>query len=202
MSEALTRLGFGAALPAVANYCCGGDVFTHLSLDLTDHMDARVKVYVRHVNTNVPDLIDRLSSLGLVDEAEIEKVCRIVCGGSMELRKRPVMTCLHLTEAERRHPTGAALYIPLFPYARDDRVAAERICALLDELALPKAGYVAAIASLTDGDAASEGLHTYVSYQRGAKGGQVSTYFNPRFFQRQFGRLALDPPRFWPSPVA
>ena len=98
------------------------------------------------------------------------------------------------------------LYLPLHPYASNDRIAAERIAALLSQVGFGASVYRHIVDDLiVRRGGTGDGLHTYVAYKRNAggdPGDQVTTYFNPCLFQAEFGRLALDPVHFWPSPLS
>ena len=112
------------------------------------------------------------------------------------------MTCYHLLAEQRNRPSHVTLYLPLFPYVRSDRDAHARISKLLQDFDLPTQGYSHAVSMLTQcRDIPSDGLHTYVSYQRSKAGPQVGCYFNPRVYQGEYGRLALEPDHCWPSAV-
>lgn len=197
LAAALRRLGFGAAVGGLVETLRAGDLVTHLSLDLVPGPEARVKIYVRHFGATPADLVDCAKAEEGLDFAD---VCSLICPGAEVLSQRPVMTCYHFTAANRVSPNGITLYIPLYPYALTDRVATERIASLLAEAGFGAAVYRRIVANLISQRRDDSGLHTYVSYQRNARGGQVTTYFNPSLFQAEFGRLALDPERFWPSP--
>jgi len=202
LSEALERLKFGAAVPAILQLCTGDDRLTHLSVDLTSRTAARVKVYMRHFRISVAGLNERAARLGLGIASAFGDVCNLVCAVPGVLWQRPVMTCYQLTPEDRSRPTQASLYIPLSPYASDDEVARGRLLNLLEHFGTSTRVYSQSYEALA-GDAAScpDGLHTYVAYKASGADSQINIYFSPRLYQSSFGRLALDPPRFWPSPV-
>jgi hypothetical protein len=101
---------------------------------------------------------------------------------------------------------GMTLYLPLFPYAPNDRIAAERIAALLSQAGFGASVYRHIVDDLiVRRGSVCDGLHTYVAYKQKAgedQGNQITAYFNPGLFQAEFGRLALDPDHFWPSPLS
>jgi DMATS type aromatic prenyltransferase len=200
LAAALRRLGLGAAVDGLVKTLRADDLVTHLSLDLVAGPEARVKVYVRHFRAAPADLVRRAEAGAGLDFAD---VCGLICPGAEVLWQRPVMTCYHFTAANRARPSGMTLYLPLHPYAPTDLIAAERIASLLTQAGFGAAVYRRIVADLIPQrrGGSDDGLHTYVAYQRNARGGQVTAYFNPRLFQAEFGRLALDPERFWPSPL-
>lgn len=200
---ALDRLGFGRASRTLLELLRDGDVITHLALDLVAADEARVKVYARHFRATPADLDRRADAVGADAGLDFTEVCDLICPGADVLSQRPVMTCYHLTAADPSAPAAMTLYLPLFPYASTDRIASERIAALLSRAGFDDMAYRRIaddlIATRTAG---GDSLHTYIAYKRGAGGSrkdQATAYFNPSLFQPRYGRLALDPDRFWPS---
>jgi hypothetical protein len=202
VATALDRLGFGRGVAAkLADL--DGDVITHFAVDLVSATKARAKIYVRHFRTAPAEFDSLAQRIGIEAGLTFLDACRIVCGSSDPLRQRPVMTCYHLTAADRFGPAAMTLYLPLYPYCPADRIAAGRIAALLVEADLQADDYRrVADVLMADHDADADGLHTYVGFRRsigGRHGEQITSYFSPSFFKPRYGRLALDPERFWPS---
>lgn len=207
VAAALDRLGFGRATDRLLGLLRDSDVITHLAVDLVAAEHARVKVYARHFRAGTADF-DRLAEeIGVDTGLDFADVCRVICPGVDILSQRPVMTCYHLTAVDPTAPAGMTLYLPLYPYARTDRVASERIAALLSQAGLGSAATT--YRRIADGLIAGrrgicEGLHTYVAHKRSVgskRREQVTAYFNPSLYRPRFGRIALEPDRFWPSPV-
>jgi Tryptophan dimethylallyltransferase len=201
-SQAIGRLGFQRAWPAIKKMCQARDTFVHFSLDLSSERTARTKIYIRHRNATLAELVDRASAVyGNIGD-DWSRFCRAICGDLSTLWLRPVLSCYHLTAADPERPSDATLYVPLFPYARNDFVAYERITAFLKECALPVDIYSRCVHALTSSDLSSQqGIHTFISYQGTKENCQVTTYFNPRAFYSKYGWLALEPDRCWPSPI-
>jgi hypothetical protein len=206
LAAALDRLGFGGVVQGLLNLLHSDDMITHLAIDLAAAAQARVKVYVRHFHAAPADLDRRAEQVGADAGLNFADVCALICPGAEVLWQRPVMTCYHLTAADLARPMGMALYLPLYPYASNDRIAAERIAALLSQAGFGASVYKDIVDDLIlRRGGASDGFHTYVAYKRNAgedRGDQVTAYFNPGLFQAKFGRLALDPDHFWPSPLS
>jgi hypothetical protein len=202
---ALDRLGFGRAIQGLLRLLHDDDMITHLAIDLVTAEQARVKVYARHFHAVPADFDRRAEQVGADTGLHFTDVCEVICPCADVLSQRPVMTCYHLTAADPAAPTGMTLYLPLYPYALTDRVASERIAALLSQTGFGSSVYKRIADGLIARRSGScDGLHTYVAYRRSAgrsHGDQVTAYFSPSLFQSQFGRLALDPDHFWPSPV-
>lgn len=202
---ALDRLGFGHASDELLKLLNGNDVITHLAIDLASTARARVKVYARHFRAAPVDFDRRAEAIGADGGLDFADVCGIICRSADVLWQRPVVTCYHLTAADLEGPAGMTLYLPLYPYTSSDHVAAERITALLLQAGFDAQIYRSIADRLIAGRHGPDGLHTYVSYKRSAGGsgeGQVTAYFSPSLFQPQYGRLALDPDHFWPSPLS
>jgi len=202
---ALDRLCFGRAIRGLLKLLHDDDMITHLAIDLVTAEHARVKVYVRHFRAAAANFDRRAEEVGADTGLLFSDVCEIICPCAVVLSQRPVMTCYHLTAADPAAPAGMTLYLPLYPYASTDRVASERIAALLTQAGFGASAY----RRIADGliarrSGTCDGLHTYVAYKRsagGSRGDQITAYFSPSLFQSQFGRLALDPDHFWPSPL-
>jgi hypothetical protein len=202
---ALDRLGFGRAIQGLLKLLHDDDMITHLAIDLVTAEQARLKVYARHFRAAPADFDQRAEEVGAGAGLHFADVCEVICPCADVLSQRPVMTCYHLTAADPAAPAGMTLYLPLYPYAPTDRVASERIAALLSQAGFGASTYRRIADDLIARRGGTcDGLHTYVAYKRsagGSHGDQVTTYFNPSLFQPRFGRLALDPDRFWPSPL-
>ncbi|TYO68385.1 hypothetical protein FXV83_00705 [Bradyrhizobium hipponense] len=202
---ALDRLGFGHASDGLLKLLNSNDVITHLAIDLVSAAQARVKVYARHFRAAPAEFDRRAEAIGAKGGLDFADVCEVISRSADVLWQRPVMTCYHLTAADLTRPAGMTLYLPLYPYASSDHVAAERITELLSQAGFGVPIYRSIAGRLVAGCRGTVGVHTYVGYKRvaGARdGGQVTAYFSPSLFQRQYGRLALDPDHFWPSPLS
>jgi DMATS type aromatic prenyltransferase len=201
---ALDRLGFRRATDQLIKLLRDDDMITHFAIDLVAAEQARVKVYVRQFRAAPSDL-DRLAErIGIRAQQRFAETCDIMCPGTNILSQRPVMTCYYLTAANTGAPVGMTLYLPLHPYAPTNQVAAERIAALLSQVGLSASTYLRIADRLIGDRGDRDGLHPYVAYKRSVGNenkDQVTAYFSPTLFQPDFGRLALDPDRFWPSPV-
>jgi hypothetical protein len=203
--DALDRLGFGHASDRLLKLLNGDDVITHLAIDLVSAAQARVKVYARHFRAAPVEFDRRAEAIGANTGLDFADVCEVICRSADLLWQRPVVTCYHLTAADLTRPAGMTLYLPLYPYASSDHVAAERITALLSQAGFGAPVYRSIADRLIAGRRGAVGIHTYVGYKRiaGARdGGQVTAYFSPSLFQPQHGRLALDPDHFWPSALS
>lgn len=202
---ALDRLGFGHASDGLLKLLNSDDVITHLAIDLVSAAQARVKVYARHFRAAPVDFDRRAEAIGAKGGLDFADVCEVICRSADVLWQRPVMTCYHLTTADLTTPAAMTLYLPLYPHASSDQVAAERITALLSQAGFGTSIYRSIADRLIAASRGSVGIHTYVGYKRiaGARGeGLVTTYFSPSLFQPRYGRLALDPDHFWPSPLS
>lgn len=203
VATALELLGVGHGVHALLPELCG-DPITHFAVDLVSAAKARAKIYLRHFRTTPSVFDSRAERMGIREGLSFADACRIVCGSTAPLYHRPVMTCYHLTAAGRSSPSAMTMYLPLYPYCSDDRIAARRIATLLEEAGLHADAYRTVVDALMRGRGVANGLHTYVGFRRsitGERGQQITSYFNPSFFQPRYGRLALDPDCFWPSAV-
>jgi hypothetical protein len=204
IAGALDRLGFGAAVPAIYSLLQEGDLITHFAIDLVAVEKIRVKIYVRHFCATPTGLQRRAEEAGLESGANFADFCENICPSVKVLSQRPVMSCYHLTASNPTQLHGMTLYLPLYPYALTDRIACERISTVLAHSKFDDTVYRRIADQLmSERSCVADSLHTYVAYKQATDrtaGDQVTAYFNPSLFQPRFGRLALDPDRFWPSP--
>lgn len=202
VAEALVRLEFQRAWPAILSMLGHNDQFTHFSLDLSSEPKARIKVYIRHRNVSLAELDSRFGLVYGRAGDDWSRFCRAILGDWDRLWRRPILACYHLTRDTLEQPSHATLYLPLFPYVENDRVAHDRIRQFLRDCGLPFESYSRCVGVLAASPLESEqGIHSFVAYQGASGKPQVTAYFNARLFYNRYGWLALSPKRCWPSPV-
>ncbi|MEA2997217.1 MAG: hypothetical protein QOG74_2766 [Alphaproteobacteria bacterium] len=199
--EALSRLGFSAAWPGIAALRGAGDIFSHLSLDLTAEPDARLKVYIRHHDATI-DALERRGAVAGIRAGDWSGFCRAIAHGHDPLSRRPIFASYHLAGAAPDRPHHAVLYLPLFPYAANDAIAHERIRDFLTVCGIATEAYSDGVAAMADGPLDRErGLHTYLAFQRRSGQPQVTAYFGSRLYGSRYWGVVFNPRRCWPSPV-
>jgi hypothetical protein len=126
--------------------------------------------------------------------------------GELTGRDNPVIHRGALTSLQLRRgskvPVHASTHVRLYPHcASSDAILAARLQRALQHLGIPAAPYETAIAALATRGREEEGLHGWASVQWARQRPTVTVYLSPRLYFPQYGPIALDPARMWPSPV-
>lgn len=198
---ALERLGMGACWADLAARLRPGDELLFLGFDLLPAGEARVKLYIRHAETDAEALDLAARVLAPEGAGTIRDFVGTLTGGEGVIR-RGALTALHLVEG-RDKPVRLTTHLRLYPHcATSDAVLFARLRQALRRLGIPSAPYEAAVAALAGHDLAEEtGLHGWASLQWTDGRPSVTVYLSPRLYFPHYGPIALDPERLWPSPV-
>ncbi|WP_439664671.1 tryptophan dimethylallyltransferase family protein [Lentzea sp. HUAS TT2] len=192
VTEGLSRLGLGAAFPAVAEHALrrdGQDRFSFFALDLMDEDHARVKTYVSHDDAVTADVVAAAAAVPDVDPALLADVCALARGGTDPFSQRPLMSSYTFLAGDTERPSGYSLYIPVRDYVQDDLEACERVLAIMARCGFDTAPFVMALASLVQrplGDGV--GLIAHVSLRLGRPKPGVSVYLSSEAYD-------VTPPR-------
>lgn len=182
VEEALCRLGFGRAWPAIQHMGSrglGADELKYLSLDLTGSEAGRVKIYWRHHDATASE-IGRLMNPYGVDGNDVIDFCRRLGGSDGPFRARPVFSCTTLVDRNSARPTATTVYLPIAAYAASDAVAVARIGGYLEEHGLDAPRYRATIDNYAGRPLTTTScLQSYVSLQQRRGQRQVTVYFSP-----------------------
>ncbi|HEU4411269.1 MAG TPA: iron-containing redox enzyme family protein [Polyangiaceae bacterium] len=204
--EALTRLGFGAAWPTVAEVAMRRgpalDVPTYLSLDLTEPRP-RLKLYLRHLDATAEALEAACRAARTWAPGRVRDFCTALLGPGPYSRKG-AMTCLTFVEGDGDRPGSSTIYCPVGAYAPDDRTARDRIAGYLADHGLPVQAYAGCLEALAQRPLeAGVGLQSYASL-KWADGPKVTVYLAPEIYRVSPPRdptAAPAPPR-GPEPAA
>jgi hypothetical protein len=198
--ETLTRLGFHAALDTLGPVLDRHPII-HCSLDLEASAAARVKLYAR-----VHSREEMAAVYGLGRSAErgdVGWLCKV-----LDIRDpwaRTGFCVVHLVDPDDARPVRTVVNLPVADLVGDDERAGDRIAALLDDRGVDPTPYEAVLAHLAAADPSDGvlryGRHSYLSYQRHQGASRLTVYLGARAFLARYGRLSVDPTRWWPSPV-
>ncbi|SEQ80637.1 aromatic prenyltransferase, DMATS type [Lentzea xinjiangensis] len=192
VTEALTRLGLSAALPAVREHALrreGLDRFSFFALDLMDEHRARVKTYVSHDDSVVADVVEAASATPDVDLELLADVVALACGGTGPFTRRPLMSSYTFMSGDTDRPSGYSLYVPVRDYVQDDLEACERVLAIMARCGLDTAPFVMALASIVRRPLGEGvGLIAHVSLRLGRPRPGVTVYLSSEAYD-------VTPPR-------
>jgi DMATS type aromatic prenyltransferase len=206
MEEALCRLGFSRAWPAVRRLSRRGlDLaeMRFLSLDLAGSADARVKVYCSHRDATAHELAELMREAGS-DPDDVIEFCRAMTGSDGPYVNRPVFQCATLVDPASPDIYASTLYVPVVAYAPSDAAAVQRIERYLGDRDLDAARYRATIEACTSRRLdTTASLHSYVSLRRRSAHPQVTAYFSPEAHAIQPARPVATraPVRTDPAPA-
>ncbi|WP_267899878.1 tryptophan dimethylallyltransferase family protein [Lentzea atacamensis] len=192
VSEALRRLGLGAAHPTVAGHALqreGLDRFSFFALDLTEADRARVKTYVSHDAAEIPDVVRAAAAAPDVDPELLADVVALAGGGTGPFDRRPLMSSYTFLSGDVDRPSGYSLYIPVRDYVQDDLEACERVLAIMARCGMDTAPFVMALASMVRRPLADGvGLIAHVSLRLGRPRPGVTVYLSSEAYD-------VTPPR-------
>ncbi|TDB97994.1 tryptophan dimethylallyltransferase family protein [Actinomadura sp. 7K534] len=127
VAEALARLGYGDAFPALRRY---SDGFLFFALDLGDWPAPRVKVYATHREFSAAEAAAVSRAVPGDHPGRVEEFVDLVAAGR-RLRRRPLVSCFSFTRAFPDRPSGYSLHVPVRDYVNDDHQARDRAVAAL-----------------------------------------------------------------------
>jgi DMATS type aromatic prenyltransferase len=195
VQEALRRLGFDSAWPAIAETALGregSDRLAYFSLDLSPTAARRVKVYARHLDCTVDDLERACSAARNYQPGCIAEFCRVLSAGEQRFTGRGPVSCLSFVEGDTTRPSAGTLYFPIAAYAPNDRIARNRIASYLVLHELPTAAYVEPLAAFAARPLeAGIGMQSYASLRWTGDKPRVTVYFSPEAYHVQPPRPLL-----------
>lgn len=185
--EALHRLGFRAGFGAIEEVVRsrgpGMDSCAYVALDLNDHHDARVKVYLAHRDAGTEDVVRVAEAVPGLDLDQLREFCRLAGDPGDRHDRRPLMSSYSFLSNAPDRPRGYSLYIPVRDYVRDDREARDRALAVLTHFGLDATGCDDAIAAVArrplDG---GRGLISHVSLRMGVPRPGVTVYLSTEIY--------------------
>lgn len=132
VQEALQRLGLGRAWPRLRAFLsrgAGQNELAYLSLDLTESVEARVKVYVAHRAITALELEAQLREFPSYIHARASSFVEATTRSPGPFLRRPLLTCLNYSGTE--HEPSLTLHVPVRCYSENDEVSLQRIRELL-----------------------------------------------------------------------
>jgi DMATS type aromatic prenyltransferase len=183
IKEALRRLGLAGAW----RYLCEAvrrptDRLSYLSLDLSSHDAARVKIYLAHPGATV-ERIERLMATdpGYTSGAAAA-FCRAMLAGEGPFEGKPILTCYAFTGENDACPHSTTLHLPIRDYVDHDLRAAHRILEHLGPAR--RATFQAALSALADRPLeAGVGLIQWASFKRRAGHNRTTFYLSPELYE-------------------
>ncbi len=171
VEEALARLGLDHGWPAVAAAARRRpprDDLRYFCLDLS--ANPRVELRLDHHDVSMTDL-----------DGGAAQLCEALAGG--RLSGVTPATCLTLAPGRPAQVSSVA-YLPLRAAVESDRVARDRLRALMKQVGVPAEPYDRALEAFAHRPLeAGGGLHAGVSLERGAEGPRVCVHFAPEAFR-------------------
>ena len=204
VEEALVRLGFDRAWPAIARTLLARgpahDELKYFALDLDATPTARVKVYARHHDATASDA-ERAASSAREYVAGEATVFLTTLAARERFDRRPLATCLAYDALDPQRAATATTYLPVNAYASDDAVVCSRLESLLARAGLDAATYGEATRAYAERPlAAGIGAQSYVAWKRTAAGPCVTVYYAAEAFEP--GAVAAAPAVSVPTDAA
>jgi hypothetical protein len=202
--ETLSRFGFDAARDTLASALDVHPVI-HCSVDLEDGPAARVKLYLRVWSR--PEM-EALYALGRsARPGDVGWLCAAL--GTPDAWPRTGYCVVHLVDPDDPRPARTVVNLPVADLLGDDDRVEGRLAALLADRGIDPTPYRGVLERLRAADSVShpeEGLmaagrHSYLSYQRQDGQSRLTVYLGARAYLGRYGRVSVDPSRWWPSPV-
>jgi hypothetical protein len=199
---ALERLGLEESWDAVESRLHGADELLFLSFDLVPEDIGRVKLYIRHAEATPATLTLAAQTPESDNSGGVHAFVEELTGRDNPVIHRGALTSLQLKRGSRM-PVHASTHVRLYPHcASSDAVLFTRLQRALQRLEVPAEPYEKAVTALATRGLDEEGLHGWASVQWAQQRPSVTVYLSPRLYFPQYGPIALDPARMWPSPLA
>ncbi len=184
IEESLVRLGFPHAWIGLAEIAAQRgpekDDFVYFSLDLANHDQARVKVYLRHYDATVEDLEKALSLASNYVAGDATEFCQALIQTKDLFTLKPIVSCFSFLEGNEDQPSDGTLYVAIGYYTPNDLLVRDSLHKYLSNYSLPASTYdralqAFAIRPLNSGS----GMHSHISMGREAKQRKATVYLNP-----------------------
>jgi DMATS type aromatic prenyltransferase len=184
VEESLVRLGFDRAWLTLAETAAqrgpDKDEFIYFSLDLAAHVQARVKVYLRHHDATPAELESALSAANNYVAGDAIEFCQAMAPGQTSFTQKPVITSFAFIKGDNSVPYSGTLHLPISNYAADDRVVCDKIDLYFIQHGFPVSVYQSVLKSFAKRQLeAGIGMHSYVSLRRQDREQRVTIYLNP-----------------------
>jgi DMATS type aromatic prenyltransferase len=187
VTESLRRLGFGAALPMLAEHGLARgpelDSCSYFALDLNDDAHARVKVYLTHRSAAVEEVVHAARAVPGLDLSQLREFCRLAGDPGGRFARRPLMSSYSFIDASVERPSGFSVYIPIREYVADDGEARDRALSVLKHFGMDVTACDDAIAAVSRRPlAAGRGLIAHLSLRMGVPRPGVSVYLSTELY--------------------
>jgi DMATS type aromatic prenyltransferase len=196
-AEAMQRLGLAVPWAKVnAALVSSGQRFDEisiLSLDLSDGMDARAKVYVRHHGASVADLQAFASIAAEYYPEDVRAFYAALAGSEGPFLRKPPITEMTFTAASLSAPSSVTLEFPIGSYVGNDEVACHRIGDCMTRFGLSPRQYEAAVRAFATRPLAQRaGIHAHVTLRRQANRPRLAVYLASEAYLSEPNRLSED----------
>lgn len=192
VQEALERLGFASAWPAVVAACKRGplDTLKYFSLDLTQQQPARVKIYVYHHDAHARDLEAVAALARTYTPGALAAFCAAMTGTRGRFPGAPLASCLTFTENDTR-PEVTSTYVPFLGHVSNDLEASDRIRRYLAERGGDVRNFDRALGAIATRPLSQRaGMLSYASLRNGDGPPRVTVYLNPELYATSQHRSA------------
>ncbi|MBV9313106.1 MAG: tryptophan dimethylallyltransferase [Pseudonocardia sp.] len=194
--ESMHRLDLGAAYPVLAMHTLRRghelDKPSFFALDLSADADARIKVYVSHLEAGASDVEAVAQGGRRVPPGVLREFCQIAGGAAGPFTNRPLISSYAFIASDTDRPSGYSLYLPIRDYVPDDAVAQCRVRDVLGRAGLDRDILDRALSAVTNRPLdAGVGLIAHVSLRMGRLRPGVTVYLSSEAYR-------VTPPRSMP----
>lgn len=184
VEESLVRLKFERVWSTLAEVAAqrgpDKDEFVYFSLDLDGHVQARIKVYLRHYNATPEDLDRALTASPNYIVGDAIEFCHAMVEDRISFFAKPAITCFSLISGCDTTASNATIYIPIWNYTANDSIVKERIDSYLSQQQHSLSLYDSAIQAFTMRPLdAGVGMQSYISMRREQQQKRLTVYLNP-----------------------
>lgn len=135
VEQALSRLGLPAVQSTLDKYALrrfDQDVVSFFAVDLDSGDQARVKIYVSHLDGSAQDAVRTAQAVPGLAHERIEEFCAALAPGTTVFGGRPLVSSYSFVDGDTSTPSNYSLYVPVRDYVPHDAVARERVLRALE----------------------------------------------------------------------
>ncbi|MEO8906325.1 MAG: tryptophan dimethylallyltransferase family protein [Polyangiaceae bacterium] len=186
-SEAAGRLGLSrAALPVIEHVERLGGVPNYFSLDLSERLGARAKLYFSHMDATHAELEAVFALAPSNIAGDVTAFCRAIVGEAARLTKKPVCYCFSFVDGID-HAVSVTFHLPVAHYLESDALILHHVSTFMSQHGLQVAQYQRAVTALARRALGmSVGLQSYASFRRERSGLKLTVYFSPELFSAPY----------------
>lgn len=189
VAEVIARLDLAEAKEALARLRFRGralDELKYLSLDLSDDMRARVKLYVCHHQVR-PEELERSFAVAPTHRAgDAQRFCTMIAPQVTCFDRKPISSCLAFVGG-KTGPHTVTMHLPIAHYTESDAVASQRITSFMTQHGLDQLAHKRVLKTLARQPLQqSSGIQSYASYRRQDGDVRLTVYLSPELFRNAF----------------